>query len=475
MKLSGFVKGLSWLVALNIIVKPLWIFGIDRQLQNTVGPETYGSYFSILSLSIVLSFIMDVGITNRLNRQLASGFAADIKKMFWLKCLLSLFYLIIIYAVCLFSGIEKTEIVLLVCGIQILTSFLVFFRGLLTAEQKFVKDAWISIIDKLLMIFIVGSLFYLPFFTTSITLIIFLWIQMACTAFTVLIAFSLTANIFNKYKHFSESAFHIIQSSLPFIIIILLMSVHNRLDSFLLERMHDNGAYEAGIYASAFRLLDAGNMVGYLAASFLVPFVARNLKTTLLIQKIVLNLQHALIVFSVLTVSFITVFSNWVRELLYPAIADYASNIIVFTIAVLPAYYLTHIYGSLLTAAGKLKIFIRIIFASVFINIIINLFFIPVHGVIACCVAALTSQYICAICCLITATKKITISFSTFSFLIYVMTCLLLLAVFYSGREAGYYPIFLLAGGSIIAALIMFVQTGGFKKTLRSLTTGIHA
>lgn len=123
MKFSGFLKGLSWLVALNVIIKPVWIFGIDRQLQNTIGHETYGSYFSILNLSIVLSFIMDAGITNRLNRQLASGKTADIKKMLSLKCLLSIVYLIIIYAVCLLSGIKKIDIVLLVCGIQILTSF----------------------------------------------------------------------------------------------------------------------------------------------------------------------------------------------------------------------------------------------------------------------------------------------------------------------------------------------------------------
>jgi O-antigen/teichoic acid export membrane protein len=466
MKLFGFIKGLSWLVVLNVIVKPVWVFGIERQLQNTVGHEIYGSYFSILNLSIILSFIMDAGITNRLNRQLASGQLVDVKKMFWLKCLLSILYLVIIYAVCRFAGIEKIDVVLLVCGIQILTSFLLFFRGLLTAEQQFVKDAWVSVIDKLLMILIAGALFYLPFFTSAITLTNFLWMQMCCTAVTVLIALGFSVRSFSKNKYFTESLFHIVRSALPFIIIILLMSVHNRLDGFLLERIHVNGAYEAGVYASAFRLLDAGNMVGYLAASFLVPFAARHLKTPLIIQNLVLNLRHVLFIFSIVIVSFISVFANWVRELLYPAIADYASIILVFTIAALPAYYLIHIYGSLLTAAGELKTFIRIIFASVLINIVINLFFIPVYGTEGCCVAALISQYICAISCFVTATKKTGISFAPFSFLTYAMTGLLLLALFYAGKEAGYHPIFLLAGGSIIAALIMFVQTAGLRKLL---------
>jgi O-antigen/teichoic acid export membrane protein len=301
--LSGFLKGLSWLIALNIIVKPLWIFGVDRQLQNTVGHQTYGLYFSILNLSIVLSFIMDAGITNRLNRQVASGQVVDIKKMFGLKCLLSILYLAILYTVSLFSGIEKMDIVLLVCGVQILTSFLVFFRGLLTAQQQFVKDAWLSVIDKLLMIVIAGALIYLPYFTSVITLNKFLWIQMACTGVTVLVAFGLTSNYFYKNKNFTESSSRIIRSALPFIIIILLMSMHNRLDGYLLERIHMNGSYEAGVYASAFRLLDAGNMVGYLAASFLVPYAARHLNTPFFIEKIALNLRHVLLIFSVLIVS----------------------------------------------------------------------------------------------------------------------------------------------------------------------------
>jgi peptidoglycan biosynthesis protein MviN/MurJ (putative lipid II flippase) len=177
----------------------------------------------------------------------------------------------------------------------------------------------------------------------------------------------------------------------------------------------------------------------------------------------------------VLIVSFINVFAGWVRELLYPAIVDYASTILVFTIAVLPAYYLTHIYGSLLTAAGELKTFIRIIFVTVIINIATNILLIPDYGAAACCFAALISQYICAISCLIIATKKMEISFSPSSFFIYVISGLLLLVFFYLGKGGGYYPLFLFTGGSVIASLIMFVQAARLKKTMRSLTTDLHA
>jgi hypothetical protein len=76
---SRFYSSLSLLVLLNAIIKPLWIFGIDRQVQNEVGVAAYGTYFSIFNLSLVLSFLLDWGLTVYYNRQLSAkdAFIAD--------------------------------------------------------------------------------------------------------------------------------------------------------------------------------------------------------------------------------------------------------------------------------------------------------------------------------------------------------------------------------------------------------------
>ena len=275
MKISAFFKGLSWLIVLNFIVKPLWIFGIDRQVQNIVGHEAYGAYFSILNLSFVLSFIADAGLTNMLNRQIAANEIFPVKKLIRLKCLLSLTYCAVVFAIAWISGITRWDILGIICGIQVLTSFLLFFRAIITAHQAFKQDAWISVIDKTAMIIICGILIYVPVYSSRFNLISFLYIQLFCLAAAVLIA------SFFALKHFSSETtvlnyLSVFRKAAPFVVIIFLMSLHNRFDGFLLERLHPNGAYEAGVYAAAYRLLDAGSMVGYLAASFLVPFVARN-------------------------------------------------------------------------------------------------------------------------------------------------------------------------------------------------------
>ena len=53
---SKFYSSLLLLIVLNAIIKPFWIFGIDRQVQNITGTAEYGTYFSLLNLSIVFGF-----------------------------------------------------------------------------------------------------------------------------------------------------------------------------------------------------------------------------------------------------------------------------------------------------------------------------------------------------------------------------------------------------------------------------------
>ena len=96
---------------------------------------------------------------------------------------------------------------------------------------------------------------------------------------------------------------------------MLLMSFHYRFDGFLLERI--SGAEEAGKYAGAYRLLDAANMIGYLFASFLLPYIARNRDNGMITTNVVLNVRHVLIVFAI-TVSGIVIFlAPWIQKVLY--------------------------------------------------------------------------------------------------------------------------------------------------------------
>ncbi|HKB45351.1 MAG TPA: hypothetical protein VKC90_13210, partial [Chitinophagaceae bacterium] len=300
---SRFYSSLGLLIILNVIVKPLWIFGIDRQVQNAVGMEVYGTYFSLFNLSIVFSFLLDWGLTTYFNRQLASqkeNFIDHAGSFLLIKLLFAGIYTAIIFLAAWFAGIKQWNILLSVILIQVFTSLFVFFRGIITSQQWFRTDAWLSVLDKTLMIFLCGSLLYFPAVFGMMTIYKFLFTQVACTVLAMLCALGI---LFRRGVDFEIKNFflnkQLFSAVIPFAVIMLLMSVHYRLDGFLLERIHPNGAYEAGVYAAAYRLLDAANMMGYLFVSFLLPYITKQWSEQKDIEAVVLGNRHLLLMFSI--------------------------------------------------------------------------------------------------------------------------------------------------------------------------------
>lgn len=434
MNANNFFRGLSWLILLNLLIKPVWIFGIDRWVQNTIGHETYGVYFSLLNLSIILGIVADAGLTNMYNRQLALREPPDFRKLLITKLFLSGIFLSVFFMVCIFTRVQINETVILIGSLQVLTSFLVFFRSILTGNQLFRRDAVISVTDKILMILVCG-LFLLPH-TGDMTLNTFLYIQCAATGAAILLAYTATSGIKSHSGHHVDIR-SVIRLTYPFILLILLMGLHTRLDGFLLERLHYNGAFEAGVYASAYRLLDAGNMVGYLAASFIVPFVSRHLADQQLISETVLKIRHGLMLLAIPAVIFVAGFSREIIELLYHKDSSYYGTVLVLCIAVLPAYYLIHLYGSLLTAKGLFKTFSILLLFTVVVNVILNMLLIRKYGAEGCCLAALISQYLLAALCCIQSGRSYKLSAGWRSVVVYILAALVFAGIVYFVRYLG--------------------------------------
>ena len=66
-----FFLNIIFLITVNLLIKPFFIFGIDRTVQNTVGTENYGIYFVLLNFTYLFQIINDFGIQNYNNRQIA--------------------------------------------------------------------------------------------------------------------------------------------------------------------------------------------------------------------------------------------------------------------------------------------------------------------------------------------------------------------------------------------------------------------
>ena len=459
---SRFYSSLGLLIFLNIVIKPVWIFAIDRHVQLSVGTEMYGIYFSLLSFSFVLSFLLDGGLTAFFNRQLAANKENFIDKagsFLFIKIVFSLIYAAIVCGVAYLSGIKKWDILFNVIIIQALTSLFVFLRSIITSQQLFRTDAWLSVLDKGLMIILCGSFFYLPFTSGEITIENFLLIQIACTLLAIITTFII---LFKKGILFSLSGkplfdYSLLKPVLPFAIIVLLMSVHYRFAGFLVERMHPNGAYEAGIYAGAFRLLDATTMIGFLVASFLLPFIARQWGRQNDIHEVVLTSRHLLMLFS-LVIMVTTIFlAPWLQQLLYHNADEKAIAVLQWCLPALAGYSLVQIYGTVMTATGQVVQFCIIIAGAVVLNIVLNLFLIPGWGAKGCCIAALISQGLCGITTMVYVQKRIQINIHLRSLLMYIFIAAILCIVYFYCTDIVSNKWLLIAAAALITLVLAII------------------
>lgn len=464
---SRFYSSLGLLILLNAVIKPLWIFGIDRQVQNLAGTEAYGHYFAVFGLAYVLGFLLDWGLTTFLNRMLSAGeekgretIAACIK----LKIVFAFIYLAVVSVIAYAAGLRDWTIILSLAGIQILGSFFVFFRALITAAQWFGTDAWLSVLDKTLMIIFCGSFLVFPAVTGVINIHTYLYLQLAATLLA-LIAVKLILwkrkilPVSFKNSRISKEDF---RSMLPFGLIVLLMSMHNRLDGFLLERLHVNGAHEAGLYAGSYRLLDAFNMVGFLIASFLLPYIARLKSESKSYDAVVLNARHLLVVISLWVTALALFISPAIIHLLYQKQGEDAIPVMQYCLPALLGYSLTQVYGTVLTATGRIREFCVIVLISVIVNVLLNLWLIPSYGAKGTAIAALVSQGICGIACMAAAIHWEMLKMGWRSLGIYLFMSILLYIYFSGTRSWNINPL-LIAFMALPIMGIMAIITGLIK------------
>ncbi|MBN2747397.1 MAG: oligosaccharide flippase family protein [Bacteroidales bacterium] len=407
-----FITNLIFLLFLNFLIKPFWVFGIDRTVQNVVGPAEYGFYFAIFNFAFILQIILDMGITNFNNRNIARNnqlLSKHFSGIVLLRLTFAVIYLAIIIVLGYLIGYDSRQMWLLfIIGInQFLLTFILYLRSNISALLLFRTDSIISVLDKLFMILICSVLLWgqIPYFHFTIEW--FVYAQTISYVITALIAFAVVVGKTNYLRfHWNLSFFRLIlKKSFPYALLILLMGMYSRIDSFLIERLLPDGDIQAGIYASAFRLLDvANNMSGVLIAGLLLPIFARMIKQKKQLSQMV-KLPLTLLIIISATVASITVFySLEITTLLYHQHIDettieYANrmNTTSLVIEILMIVYIatssTYIFGTLLTANGSLKTLNLVAFGGVILSWSLNFLLIPNYASVGSAFAGLAAQW----------------------------------------------------------------------------------
>ncbi len=186
----------------------------------------------------------------------------------------------------------------------------------------------------------------------------------------------------------------ILKKSFPFALLGMIMSFYGRIDASMLERLvHDNGT-QTGIYAQAFRLLDATNMIAVLAAGLLLPMFARMLKMKESVESMVKTAYTLLFALAIVVACGCCFYSVNIMKMLYTN--DVSETSVVFSILMccFMGSATQYVFGTLLTANGSLK-YLNIIAACGFIvNITMNIILIPRLQAEGAAIASLTTQLV---------------------------------------------------------------------------------
>ena len=237
-----FLLNLAFLLFINLLVKPFYILGIDAEVQERVGPEAYGMYFALFSLSILMNIFLDLGINNFNTRNIAQHnqlLAKHLGGILSIRLVLVIVYTVVVFVSAILLKYRGNELYILGWLVlnQALIAYILYMRSNLAGLHLFVRDSLVSVLDRTVLI---GIMVYLLWFRadSDITVEHFVYAQSLAYGLTAIVVTAMVVqkSAWNGIRFNLPFAWMIIRRSLPFALLILLMNLYYRSDSIMLER-----------------------------------------------------------------------------------------------------------------------------------------------------------------------------------------------------------------------------------------------
>ena len=454
-----FITNLLLLLFLNILIKPFWIFGIDRHVQNMVGAESYGLYFSLLSFSVILNILLDLGITNFNNKNIAQNhllMKKHISNIVGIKFLLAGIYAIVCILASLFVY-DDSHLYLLIFLIlnQFLISFTLYLRSNISGLHLFRTDSLLSVLDRSLMIIFCSVLLFTNITHHAFRIEWYVYAQSAAYLIASLITLAVVLSHTGKLKFYFDKRFFIVflKKSYPYALLILLMSFYNRIDSVMLVGLLPNGKEQAGIYAQAFRLLEAVSMFGVLFAGLLLPIFARMIKKKEEVGSMVQFSFLLLFVPAIIISLSCGFYDTELMDFLYDGNIELSASILQILMVSFLGIATTYIFGTLLTANGSIRQLNWMALVGMILNVGLNFILIPHFQALGSAWTSMATQLFTALAQTILAVSilKLTINYRLIGKLI-----LFVGFVFLAGTFSRHINTWYLGYGIMIISSIMF-------------------
>lgn len=436
-----FISNLALMVLLNLLVKPIAIFGIDAGVQKSVPMEDYGIYFSLLNFSFLFNILLDFGINNFTTKNVAQHphmAAKYLEKVLGFRFMLFVLYAVVSFTIALALQWNKYELYLLSFFVfnQFLVTLIAYARSYFGGLLMFKTDAIISVLDRFLLIIFCGILLYFPVTEQDFQIEWFIWIQTGCYLITLIVAVILIFAKFGipKLKYHQAFSYSIVKQSFPYALLIFLMMIYTRIDSVMIERLNMNGKEEAGFYAMGFRLLNAFFMFAMIFSNLLFPMFSKMFRHNENVKPL-LATSAKLLIGGAILLSIVSFFnSEYILELIYDDGIDESNQPFQLLMFSFIGMCSTILYGTLLTARGNMGFLNTVSAIGIVVNMVINSFLIPEYGATGAAIATVITQSLISAIQFVYSIRILKVKFSVRDVLLFVGYVSVLLAIGYFFR-----------------------------------------
>ncbi len=356
-------------------------------------------YKVLFNIAFLLQFVHEPGIQSFNSQNIAKNpdqLGFHLPRILGLKMILGIVYFALAIGYFTLKGFDSSLLPLMVViAINLfLSTLFIYLRTNIAGIGKYRIDSFLSTIDKLLMLFILGYLSWVSPYKENFEIIWLAYGQMAAFGISCLVALGIL------YKHLGgfgisfswDYTKKLLRWSAPYALILLTMSAYTRMDSIMLEHILQDDGRESGIYEYGYRFLDALNMIGYLFAALLLPMYAANIKDNKTIKGLV-DIGFRMMVLVTFVGSAVTItYRNEIMKWAHADATPYYGDIMLYLMLSFISLSIAYVFGSLLVANNSLKKLNILLIGGVILNFGLNMYLIPSESALGAAKATLITQ-----------------------------------------------------------------------------------
>ena len=392
----GITRNFLYLLVSQVIYKILAFIAFIL-IARYLGPGGFGWFSYALSFVVLFTLMTDFGVSDLLIRDVAGEIEEKkrkyIRNIATLKIVFSLIaFTAIISSVLAFEDRKDMLIVIAILSLSmILDSYNTFLKSIFRVFERMEYEAMSILLEG---VFKLGLILW-AIRALSVN-IVFIAQMFLLTSIITLVFTTLAANIrfvplglsfdFKFWKR-------LFINSIPFAILILFHTINFRIDIIMLSKMVTNVV--TGWYSVAIRLIEPILVIPVVFTAAVFPVISRLSKTS---RKSLSEVYKSSIKVLILCSVFLVIFLYFGARFFVPLLfgPEFIKSIFAVKIlsCVLVPVFLRFFLDSFVLALKRPKILLMNYTAGTFINIFLNLIFIPRFSFYGACVATIISEFI---------------------------------------------------------------------------------